>query len=137
MAGNATDYLDQLILDHVFNQGTPAAFPTTFYVELTQTNPTKASAGTKVSGAGYPATRPSIASTGFSRTGSTVDNDATTTSLWGTPTAPWTIEGWEIWDAASGGNRLFWCDDPSLTAAIGADPEFAAGALDITLGPAS
>jgi hypothetical protein len=101
MAGNATDYLEPLVLQHTLGIAA-MPMPAVLYVGLCTTAPSDVTQGVEVAGGGY--TR--IAAT-FAMSSGYATND--TTLEWPAATAPWGNVGWaEIWDAPLAGNRLYW-----------------------------
>lgn len=142
-----SDFLENRLIDHLF-RGQAFAAPTALHVGLLTAAPTDAGGGTEVStsGTGYGrvAAAPSLANwAGTQAAGSTVASSGTsgTTSnnnaiTFGSPTANWgSIVAFGIYDAASGGNLLWW---GSLTVAKtvnsgDAAPSFQAGALAIQI----
>lgn len=145
MAGGLTDYAEQNLAELIFTGATGDtggdAYPTTWYVELTSTNPTDNTAGTALSGSGYSG-RLAYANSAMTITVSGTPATVTVSNTailggdpgWGEATGTWTVEGWELWDASSAGNRWFWCDDPAAVAVpSGVFVEFAPGALSIPI----
>lgn len=145
MAGKS-DYLENKFIDWLF-RGQSYTPPATLYIGLYTTVPS-ADAGTggvEVSGGSY--ARASVAASlanwaGTQAAGSTVASSGTggqtsnnNVITFAAPTANWgTIAGFGIFDAASGGNMLYF---GSLTASKtvnngDAAPAFAAGALTVT-----
>lgn len=113
-----SDYLENKLIDFLF-RGQSYAPPSTLYIALFTTVDNDANTGTEVSGNAY--ARASVASAltswaGTQATGSVVVSSGTngTTSNNGaitfpTPSGSWgTVVGFGIFDAASGGNLLFW-----------------------------
>jgi hypothetical protein len=130
MAGSKTDSLEQRLLDHLFKGGaTPALNAlSTAYVALYTAVPSDPAAGTEVSGSSY--ARQAVAAAGWTRTASQVANNAEVAF----PTvtgSPYTVVGWAIMDALSGGNMLYWGDVASTTMNVGDVARFAAGAITI------
>lgn len=113
-----SDYLENKLVDQIF-RGTAYTFPTTLYVGLLTAAPSDAGGGTEVSGGSY--ARASIAASlanfaGTQGAGTTVASTGTggstsnnTAITFATPSATWgTVTHFGIYDAASGGNLLFW-----------------------------
>lgn len=102
MATGFTDFLSGKIIDHLFrNQAyTP---PTTVYVALFTTMPTRSTAGTEVSGGAYArqAVTFSAASAGTSANSGTL-TFPTATADWGT------VLGVCICDASTAGNQMWY-----------------------------
>ena len=129
MAGSFSNYLENKILDHVLKVGAYTV-PTNLYVALYTTAPSDSGGGTEVSGGNYARklhNAYTAASSGASEnTGAITFNIAT--GAWGTVTA------FGVFDALTGGNLLLWADlDTAKVVDTGATPEFASGALDVTL----
>lgn len=140
------NYLENRLLDQIF-RGQAYTFPSTLYVGLFTANPTANTAGTEVSGGSYARIGVATSLTAWAGTqgaGTTATSSGTGTSgttsnnaaiVFPAPTANWgSITGWAIFDAATGGNMLFY---GSLSAAKSvnsgdAAPSFAASALQIT-----
>lgn len=117
MAGQ-TNYLRNKLVDLVHRAiaWTP---PTTHYIALVTTTPTAAAAGTEVAGTGY--LRQLITTSATSMAATNADASTTSPSSgttgktsnnaivnWGTAGSAWgTVTHYEIWDALTGGNRLF------------------------------
>jgi hypothetical protein len=131
MAGSKTDALEQRLLDHIFKGGaTPALGAlSTVYVALFTTVPSDASAGVEVSGSAY--ARQAAASAVWTRTASSVQNNAEIAFPTVT-TTPYTVVGWAIMDASTSGNMLYWGDTTSTTMNVGDVPRFAANAITVT-----
>lgn len=125
-----TDYLENAIINHVF-RNTSFTSPTAVYVGLFTTTPTAdaGTGGTEVSGGGY--ARQAV-TFGAPSAGST-SNSADVT--FPTATADWgTINGFGIWDAASGGNLLaFESLTTPKTIGSGDTARFAAGDLTLSI----
>lgn len=98
----ATDYLENKIIDHVL-RATAFASPATVYLALFTAAPSDAGGGTEVSGGGY--ARQAV--TFVAPTNGATDNSEAVT--FPAATANWgTISHWAIFDAASAGNMLIW-----------------------------
>ncbi len=113
-----SDYLENKLIDQLFRAQT-APSTGTLYIGLLTAAPSDSGGGTEVSGgsyarvavtsslanwAGTQSAGSSVASSGTS--GATSNNNAIT---FPTPTAGWgTVTHFGIYDAASGGNLLFW-----------------------------
>lgn len=113
-----SDYLENKLIDQIF-RGQSAPTTTTLYVGLLTAAPSDSGGGTEVSGGSY--ARVAVSSSlsnwaGTQSAGSTVASSGTSgqTSNNGaitfpTPTAGWgTVTHFGIYDAASGGNLLFY-----------------------------
>lgn len=132
MAGSKSDYLENQILDHVLGGGDYTR-PATVYVALYTVAPTDAGGGTPVSGGSYAraavtnnATNWPAASGGSKANGTAISFPAATAN-WGT------VVAFGIFDAASGGNLLYW-GTLSASKAVnnGETASFAPGALVIS-----
>ena len=131
MAGSKTDALEARILDHLFKgAATPAlAALSTVYVALYTAVPSDGGAGTEVTGSGY--ARVAVAAAAWTRTGSSISNNAEVAFPQVTGSA-YTAVGWAIMDAATVGNQLYWGDTASTTMNVGDVPRFAPSAITIT-----
>lgn len=117
MAGQ-TNYTRNKLVDLVHRAiaWTP---PTTHYIALVTSTPTAATAGTEVTGTGY--ARQSVACSATAMAATNADASTTNPSSgttgktsnnaivnWGNAGSAWgTVTYYEIWDALTGGNRLF------------------------------
>lgn len=113
-----SDYLENKLIDQLF-RGQAAPGTSTLYVGLLTAAPSDAGGGTEVSGGAYArvAVTSSLANwAGTQSAGSTTVSSGTggqtsnnTSITFPTPTAGWsTVTHFGIYDAASGGNLLFW-----------------------------
>jgi len=104
MAGSATSYLRTAVLGHTLGFA-PFTMPASVYVGLATTLPSGTTAGTEVLGGGY--ARRAIT---FSMASGRSDLAANTVTIeWPPATANWGTIGWfELYDALSAGNRLYW-----------------------------
>lgn len=129
----ASDYLDQQILETIFEG---AVFPsfTNVYAALFTTTPTKAGGGVEVAGFGYARVQVPSTNVYWNVTGPTyqsanvlvIDFGLASGGAWGT------IVGFGIFDALAGGNLLFF--DPLTVSQIVADGDpvvFNIGDLEI------
>lgn len=113
-----SDYLENKLIDQIF-RGQAFSFPSTLYVGLFTANPSDTGGGTEITGNNY--ARVSVAASlanfagtqgagttaASSGTGGTTSNNASLT--FPTPSATWgTVTGFGIYDAASGGNLLWY-----------------------------
>lgn len=106
--------------------------PATYYVRLTSTQPTASAAGTELSGNGYaaqPIAKSAAAWAATNADGSTINPSTGTTGRtsnnvvidFGVAGANWgTASHWELWDAATGGDR--WMFGPIVDGAGAASP---------------
>lgn len=134
MADNKTTYLENKILDHVLrgNVGATAyAQPAAIYIALLTATATEAGGGTEVS----------TAATGYARqqiTFNAAANGATANSaaiVFPKSTAAWgTITHFAIYDAATGGNMLYYGALSASVAITAANMkvEFEAGTITVT-----
>jgi hypothetical protein len=125
------DQFEARLLDHIFKGGaTPAlAAISTVYVSLHTTAPSESSAGTEVSGSSY--ARAAMPAANWSRTNNVISNNQEV--VWPTvTTAPYTVLGWNTYDAATAGNRLYWGTITSTTFQVGEVPRIVAGAMTVT-----
>lgn len=135
MAGKS-DALEARVLDHLFKGGaTPAlAALSTVYVGLgTDTNTDaqrEAGTFTEVSGNAY--ARASIPAASLTRTGNSITTNVDVLFPTATPAGWGTITNFQIWDAASAGNLLYWGTVGSVVVNANDQPKFAAGNLTIT-----
>jgi len=131
MAGSKTDALEARLLDHLFKgAATPALGAlSTVYIALYTAVPSDGGTGTEVTGSSY--ARQAVAAAAWTRTGSSISNNAEV-AFPAVTTTPYTTVGWAILDAASSGNQLYWGDTTSTAMAVGDIPRFAAGALTVT-----
>lgn len=138
-----SDYLENKLVDQLF-RGQSAPTTTTLYVALYTAAPSDSGGGTEVSGGSYArvAVTSSLANwAGTQSAGSTVASSGTggqtsnnAAITFPTPSAGWgTVTHFAIYDAASGGNELFW---GALTIAKTINQSdtvtFPAGSLSIT-----
>ena len=116
MAGTATLYLEQRVLGHTL--GFQAyTMPTNVYVGLCTTLPSSTAGGAEIVGGAYARQRGTFAlassPANVASNSATIDFPAATTD--------WGDIGWfEIWDAVTSGNRLFW--GPLVDPADGVTP---------------
>jgi len=104
MAGSATTYLERAVLRHTLNIAN-YTMPTGIFValDLATPPPSASAAGQEVAGGAYARVPAAFVLGG----GNTASNTATLE--WAAATAAWgTLGYFELWDAASGGNRLYW-----------------------------
>jgi hypothetical protein len=104
MPGSATQWLEQWVLGHTLGFGAMPPTPAVF-VGLCTTAPSALAGGTEVAGNGYARQGATFALI------STPPNIAANTASIEYPaaTAAWGTIGWfELWDAVTAGNRLYW-----------------------------
>lgn len=133
MAGSMTNYLEDAVLDDLFN-GTAYSKPGTLYFGLFTAAPTDAGGGTEVSGGSYARVSKTANTTNFpASSGGAIANGTavtfpTASGSWGTVVAA------GIFDASSGGNLLWWGDLAVSKAVTSGDTfSFPVGDVDITL----
>lgn len=113
-----SDYLENKLVDQLF-RGQTAPTTTTLYVALYTAAPSDAGGGTEVTGGSYArvavtsslanwaGTQSAGSTTASTGTGGQTSNNAAIT--FPTPSASWgTVTHFAIYDAATGGNELFW-----------------------------
>lgn len=144
--GGCTDYLSNKLIDLLF-RGQAFAWPATIYAAAFTIAPTNAGGGTEVGGGvGYArgSLPPSLASlSGTQGPGTTVASSGTGGRISNnvpiahpTPTGSWgTIEAAGLYDAASGGNLLFWraLNAPTTVSPGSPAPTYQSDALGITV----
>jgi len=129
-----SDFLEAAILNHFFRNTDIGAPPANVYIALYTTATDDASGGTEVTGGSY--ARAAVSTTGgWSAPGVAGLTDNVADIVFATASANWgTITHVAVYDAVTGGNRLF---HGALTASkvvnSGDIFKFLAGALDITL----
>jgi len=138
----ASDYLENLIIDHLFRTRTFAK-PTALWVALFTAAPSDAGGGTEVSGGAYARVNLAPLDTNWTATqGGTSGNSSGTGGLtsnavavaFPAPTANWgTVSHFGIFDASSGGNLIIWDALTAPRPVYSGDPAptFAVGALQI------
>lgn len=116
MPGSATDYLRQHVLAHTLGFGA-YAMPAPAFVGLCTSAPTATVAGVPVAGGGYVRLQGS-----YALVSGRTDLAANVATLeWPAATAAWGTIGWfELWDALTTGNRLYW--GPLVDPADGVTP---------------
>ena len=126
-----SDFLEDEIQDHVFNNGAYTA-PANLFVALYTADPSDAGGGTEVTGGSY--ARVSTAAADWdTSSGGVIDNVnaitfPTATASWGTVTA------FGLFDASSAGNLLIWAGlTTDKSVGDGDTASFAVGALTSTL----
>jgi hypothetical protein len=127
MAGK-TDYLENRLLDHIFNAVASTA-PANTYLALFTAAPTDAGGGTEVSGNAY--ARQAISFGNAS--GGQVANDAVLNFPAATPAGWGTIVAVAIFDAVTAGNMLYWALlSPNQTIGINGILSFPVGQIVVT-----
>lgn len=140
----ASDYLENLVVDHLFRTRTFAK-PAALWVALFTGAPSDAAGGTEVTGGSYARAQLNPADANWTATqGGNVGNSTGTTGLttnsaaliYAAPTANWgTITHYAIFDAATGGNMLIWDAVVNPRTIISGDPapSFPIGALQLSV----
>jgi len=140
----ASDYLENKIVDHLFRTGAFAK-PTGLFVALFTAAPSDLGGGTEVAGGSYARVNLAPLDTNWKATqGGTSGASAGTGGLtsnavaitFPAPTANWgTVTHFAIFDAASGGNLLIWDALTAPRTVLSGDPApaFAVDALTITV----
>lgn len=138
-----SDYLENKLVDHLFRAQALTA-PATLYIGLLTAAPSDSGGGTEVSGnsyaratvtsslANWAGTQSAGSTVASSGTGGQTSNNASIT--FATPSGTWgTVSHFGIYDAASGGNLLFWGSlTISKTINQGDTVSFPAASLTIT-----
>jgi hypothetical protein len=139
-----SDYLESRLVDHLF-RGIAFAAPTALYVGLYTTSPTDAGGGVEVTGGSYARVSYAPSATNWSNTqtsgtGASSGTGGATANVgqinFPAPTASWgTIVAFGMFDAATGGNLLWWGGlQANKTVNSGdAPPSFQPGALSIQI----
>ena len=141
----ASDYLENLIIDHLFRTATWSK-PSALYIALFTVAPTDAGGGTEVTGGSYarvsvpPSNTNWDATQGGTSGASSGTGGATANAVvitFPVPTADWgAIVATGIFDVSSGGNLLIW-DTLTVTRTISNGdpaPSFRVGSFDVTVG---
>lgn len=128
MSAQASDYLENKLLDHVLGV---AAYtqPTNLYVGLFTTNPADDASGTEVSGGSYARVAHNVWAAASSRASSNTGQITfpTSTGSWGT------VSHFGVFDASSGGNLLFYgALNSPVAVASGRQFRIASGDLDVS-----
>jgi hypothetical protein len=140
----ASDYLENLIIDHLFRTRTFAK-PSALWLALFTGAPTDAGGGTEVAGGGYGRVNLAPLDTNWTATqGGTAGNSSgsgggTSNAVaitFNAPSANWgTVTHFAVMDAQTGGNMLIWDALTVPRTVIGGDPapSFAIGALQVVV----
>lgn len=143
-SAQASDYLENKIIDHLFRTATFAK-PSGLWIGLFTAAPSDAGGGTEVSGGSYArvsyapadanwyATQGGVSGNSSGTSGTTGNSIAIT---FPTPTGNWgTVTHFGIFDAASGGNLLIWDALTIARTILSGDPapSFAQNALQIVV----
>jgi hypothetical protein len=108
MASGKSNYLDQKLLNLFFGLGS-YSFPPTVYLALFTASPGPGNTGTEVSGSGYSRQALLQSSANWSLSGETVSNVNAISFPFFTG-AVGTVVSFGLYDAATGGNLLYWGD---------------------------
>ena len=133
-AGATSQYLSQSLLGYMFqNPASPISKPATVYVALCTNTPTSTDNCVEPSGGGYARVAITTSATNFTISTDVVTNGITIT--YPSATAAWgTINAFQFFDAATGGNPLWYGSlTVSQTINTGSTPSFSNGQLSITL----
>jgi len=126
-----SDYLENEVLDHVLGGGDYTR-PATVYVALYTSAPTDSGGGTEVSGGSYARVAVTNNATNWPAASSGTKSNGTAI-VFPEATADWgTVVAFGLFDAANGGNLLYW-GELSQNQAVnsGSTASFAIGALTI------
>lgn len=132
--GSKTDAFENTILDHILGAQawTP---PATVYIALFTAAPSDSSAGTECTGGSYARVAVTNNLTNWPAASSGNKKNATPI-VFPTPTGSWggNVVGMAIFDAASGGNMLYWTTVTSKAITTGEPVYFAANSISVTEG---
>jgi len=112
MAGSATNYTENNLIDHLFRTNSFSK-PSALYVALYTTTPSDSGGGTEVSMTGYARVQRNPSDSNWAATSGTDGTTKNSAVLdFGTWTAggPVTVTGFAILDASSSGNMIVWGD---------------------------
>lgn len=129
-----SDYLEAQILNHIFRNTAIFAPPANVYIAAFTAAPSDAGGGTEVSGGSY--ARKQVSTTGeWTAPDASTGTENVNVLTFPEATANWgTITHIAIFDAATGGNMLFWgALNASKVINSGNVLEFTAGELDVIL----
>lgn len=130
--GSKSDYLENKVLDHVLGGG-DFTRPATAYIALFTVTPSDSGGGTEVTGGSYARVAVTNNATNFpAASGGTKSNG--TDIVFTTATADWgTVVAFGIFDAASGGNLLYWgAVSPNKAVPNGSIAKFLTGSMVFT-----
>ena len=144
MAGSKTNTFENAALLNVFNNDAianigdaaglqPSAAAGSLFVALFTVAPGEAGGGTEAVYTGYARVAVARSSAGWTITDNVAANTAEITFGECTDGSE-TIIGAAIMTALTGGDMLYWNDDPNLAVSVGVIPSFAIGSLTITDG---
>lgn len=128
--GSKADYLENKVLDHVL-RNTLYTQPATVYSALFTVIPSDSTGGTEVTNAssGYTRVATTFCTAGATVAGQSVNTGAVT---FVTAAAAYTVVGWGLMDAITGGNLLYWATVTTLAIAINDQATFAIGGIVVT-----
>lgn len=132
----ATTFLQNIALDLVFGGTAYPSKPSTLYFALFTSTPNSGGGGAEVSGSGYARKAVTANTTNFPAISSAGDNMTLATDIqWPLSTGDWgTVVAWGIYDAATGGNLMFFDNLAAPLVVInGQRPQVAANAINISL----
>lgn len=132
---NATDYLEDNIIKHLFRTGSYTK-PTVLAVALFTAAPSDAGGGTEVSGGSYARVSLNPSDSNWAATSGTNGVTSNSSAInFGTASASWgTITHFAIFDSTSGGNMLIWgALTASKTVGSGDAFQIPAGSLTVTV----
>jgi len=141
----ASDYLENKLIDHLFRTGTFAK-PPGLFIGLLTAAPSDAGGGTEVAGGSYARANNPPLDTNWKATQGGVSGASSGTGgltanavaiTYPAPTANWgTVTHFGIFDAASGGNLLVWDALTAPRTILQGDPapSFAVDAFTVTIG---
>jgi len=133
MAGK-TNFLEDIILSSLF-RSRAAYKPAGIYIGLFNSSPSDAGGGTEVTGAGYARAQVAQLDANWTISGTPKVITNTNPITFPTPAANWgTVNYFGVFDAASGGNLLYWAALATARPVNNGDaaPLFAAGQLTVT-----
>jgi hypothetical protein len=142
---NATDYLENQIIDHLFRTNTFGKLTNVFFALFTAAPTDAAGSGTEVTGGSYARVQVACNNNSFNATqggtsgASTGAGGGTTNAAaitFPAPSANWgTVSHYGVFDALSGGNMLIWgaLNSPKTINGGDAAPSFTPGNLAITV----
>lgn len=128
--GSKADYLENKMLDHVL-RNTLYTQPATVYSALFTVIPSDSTNTGEVTNAtsGYTRVATTFCTAGATVIGQSVNIGAVTFT---TAAAAYTVVGWGLFDAITGGNLLYWATVTTLAIAIADQATFAVGGIVIT-----
>jgi len=134
----ASDYVENQILDFYLNQGTGAGgsitAPSNIYLGLHTADPTDAGSGAEVSGNGYARVEITDKFSNASGTGGSLSSNADITGFTASGGNWGTVSHIGIWDASTSGNLLFHTAlDSSATVNDGDSFQISSGNLTVTV----